>query len=126
MSKNLKKLPKKRRDKFIPPIRATADELEHLRAKACEAGMSFSAYCRTVLLEGKVVVVQQETNDNREIIRLLLALGRNINQIAKVLHIMLRDFQGADGYDAVRIHTTLDHCDDALEQLEASALDLMT
>ena len=130
MSKNLKKLPKQKRDHFIPPTRVTADEFACWQDKVRESGVSPSAYRRAVLLDDDVV--HKQSGDvmgaqtlNREAVYQLLALGRNINQIAKVLHIILRDFKGVDGYDAVRINTTLGHCDDALKQIEAPTLDLM-
>lgn len=60
----------------------SVEEWEQLQGKMCEAGMtSFSAYCRELLLEGKI-----DHYDFSELKQLNASMGRiagNINQIAK-------------------------------------------
>lgn len=66
-------------------VRLSDDELLHLRERANQAGSSTSNYLRKVALSGKVVVRQK--TDNGAVVRQLLRIGNNLNQLTRMAHI---------------------------------------
>ncbi|ABB76067.1 mobilisation protein (MobC) [Nitrosospira multiformis ATCC 25196] len=66
-------------------IRLSDDELLHIRERANQAGGSTSKYLRKAALSGKVVI-QQKTG-NGPIVRQLLGIGNNLNQLTRMAHI---------------------------------------
>ena len=73
---------KPRRDRVLPPLRVTQEELATIKARAREAGLSVSEFQRRACLSGKVVV-EEDRRVNVEAVRQLLAIGNNLNQLTK-------------------------------------------
>lgn len=73
------------RNKELPRIRMSSDELQAVRANANEQGLSLSEYVRRVSIDGKIV--QRTPRIEVEAIRDLLKIGNNLNQLVKSGHI---------------------------------------
>jgi hypothetical protein len=73
-----------KRTDFLPRTRCTKPERLAIEAKARDAGLSLSEYQRRACLNG-VVVVQNE-RQRADVLRQLAAIGNNLNQIARKLH----------------------------------------
>lgn len=96
------------RDCRLPETRVTQSELEAVKSRARDAGLSTSEFQRRACLSGQVVV--RDASVNVEAVRQLLAIGRNLNQITKSGHI-----QGHVSEAALR--KTLEKINDAVDGL---------
>ena len=67
-------------------LRLTADEREQIDSAAAKVGLSPSEYGRRCALRGTVRVVSDERKHDPELLRSLLAIGNNLNQIARKLN----------------------------------------
>ena len=66
-------------------VRLTAAERARVEEKARQLNLSPSDYARACLVRGTVRVVQEDGFDS-ELVRELLAIGNNLNQIARHLN----------------------------------------
>jgi hypothetical protein len=106
----------KTRTKTVPPLRVFAWELAAIDANAKAANLSRSAYMRRVSIEGKVVV--QQSNHDKELLRLLLAIGNNLNQIAKKVH-LIENGREFTSLDYTHLKALLGAIDPAIERVMA-------
>ena len=65
-------------------VRITRAEYFFIREQAAKAGMKLSAYLREAIFEDKVIA--RLTEEERQVVRQLIGMANNINQIAKVCH----------------------------------------
>ena len=65
--------------------RASPAEAERIDARCKEAGLSLSAFNRTLALEG--AIIQREPLADQQLVRALAAIGNNLNQIARTANI---------------------------------------
>lgn len=72
------------RNKELPRIRMTSDELDAIRANARNQSMSVSEYVRQVAIKGKIV--EHHSKVDFQAVRELLKVGTNLNQIARQLN----------------------------------------
>ena len=117
MSKSQEKLPKTNRDKWLPKVRVTEGEFKEAKERAGRADMSFAEFQRRTLLNS-TVVIQDNNKTDPETVFQLKAIGNNLNQSTKALHIMLRDFQAHNDFDPARLGRSLDNLDAYLERLD--------
>lgn len=97
------------RDRELPRIRVTADELAQIKARAQEADLTQSEYIRQICANGKITKIDSKLEF--ETVRQLLAIGRNLNQITKSGHIR-------SGVDMAELRKTLT----ALQQVVSELL----
>ncbi len=90
-----------KRTAWLPKVRATTAEREAITAKARAAGLSLSEFQRRACLSG-VVVVQNE-RERVQVVRQLAAIGNNLNQIARKVHVQ----GGLDGTTTARLRDVL-------------------
>lgn len=76
---------KQQHTRNFPNVRIRDADLQEIRTRAAAAGLSFSEYVRTMCLNGTVSAPRSQAD--AEALRLLLAAGRNVNQLAKSGHI---------------------------------------
>jgi uncharacterized protein (DUF1778 family) len=74
-----------RRNEIIS-FRLTDDEAAELETAAAKAGLLSSDYVRVCALKGTVRIVPDERKPDPELLRSLLAIGNNLNQIARKLN----------------------------------------
>lgn len=80
-----KKTEKTRRTHRLPETRVTENELDTIRTKAKDAGLSQSEYQRRMCLQGKIIMRQSIADVG--MISELKRIGANINQLARWAHI---------------------------------------
>ncbi len=98
----------KARIKVMSPYRVTELERVKIKANASAARLSVSEYQRRQCIDGQVIV--QQSRHDVEVVRQLLAIGNNLNQIAKKLHVTNR-------YHNERLETALLHLEKVLSQV---------
>ncbi|MEM9469487.1 MAG: plasmid mobilization relaxosome protein MobC [Pseudomonadota bacterium] len=98
----------KTRIKVMSPYRVTEHERALIKANAKAAKLSVSEYQRRQCIDGHIIM-QQDKHD-AELIRQLLAIGNNLNQIAKKLHVTNR-------YHTPRLEGALLHLEKVLSEL---------
>jgi uncharacterized protein (DUF1778 family) len=74
-----------RRDDVVS-FRLTETEAAGLEEAAAKAGLSLSDYARACALKNTVRIVSDRKKADPELLRLLLAIGNNLNQIARKLN----------------------------------------
>ncbi len=74
------------RDKKLPAIRVTEEELSQIKAKVAASGQGYSAYVRGMLLDGTTNELRQVVTLNPELKRGLMNAWNNLNQIARKLN----------------------------------------
>ncbi len=74
-----------KRDFWLPKVRVTETELNAIKQRAADAGLSASEYRRRALLN--TVVVVQENAVDIAAVRQLSAIGNNLNQLTRKTHI---------------------------------------
>ena len=79
-------------------VRLSDDELLRVGERAKGAGVSTSDYLRKTALSGRVVVKQK--TDNGALVRQLLGIGNNLNQLTHMAHIHSE-------YDREKLRTVL-------------------
>jgi hypothetical protein len=67
-------------------FRLNKSEREKIDASAASIGLSSSEYVRMCALNGRVRVVQDNRKTDPELLRSLLAIGNNLNQIARKIN----------------------------------------
>jgi hypothetical protein len=75
------------------PVRMTPKDVEQIRFKANELGLTMSSYIRNIALEKHIVI-----KTDKEMIRQIRYIGNNINQIAHVLNTFADGLIIADAY----------------------------
>ena len=80
--------PEKRetRDKKLPAIRVTEEELSQIKAKIAASGQGYSTYVRGMLLDGTVGETRQVVTLDTELKRGVTSAWNNLNQIARKLN----------------------------------------
>lgn len=81
-------------------FRVTHDEKKAINDNAKKAGLSLSEYQRKSCLDP--IIITKDNVVDKELIRQLLKIGNNLNQLAKHAHVHR-------GYDAERLHALLDN-----------------
>ena len=76
---------KEKRDKVLPPCRVSEAEHSSIKSKAKEIGLSLSEYQRRACLNAEVVV--RESAVEVKAVSQLSAIGNNLNQLVKKIHI---------------------------------------
>ena len=76
---------KSARTLWLPKVRVSPEELDTIKARAEQAGLSLSEYQRRMCLSGKVSVTRKK--DNVLLVRELKSIGNNLNQLARSVHI---------------------------------------
>lgn len=72
-----------KRDDWLPKIRVSQSELDAIAARCREAGLTMSAYIRTMAIEGAVIQRDDGLADKKLIAGMLGAIGNNINQLSR-------------------------------------------
>lgn len=93
-------------------FRLNDEELEVLRKKVEDSGMSMTDFLRALVNNGNVVVLSPDLL--RDIQRQVRGAGRNINQITKMAHI----YGTVSAGDLRRVSAEQEKLEQALRQLE--------
>lgn len=72
-----------KRDGWLPKIRVSQPELDAITSRCRQAGLTLSAFIRTMAMEGAVIQRSDSLADKKLIAGLLGALGNNLNQLAR-------------------------------------------
>ena len=70
----------------FPPVRCTPQELTEVRRKAAACNLTLSAYVRQMALSGKVVVNDNASAYDPDLIMELNRIGVNLNQMTRRYH----------------------------------------
>ena len=101
-----------RRNTWIK-YRVSRNEARRIEERAMEAGLSLSAYNRTLALEG--AIIQPAPLADRELVHALSRIGNNLNQIARSVNISGE----LDPILAERLDGSLDQINGVIERLIA-------
>ena len=91
--------------------RASPAAREELTARCRAAGLSLSAFHRTLALEG--AIIQREAIADQELVRQLAAIGNNLNQLARTANISGE----VDSPTAERLHDSLEALDGLIARI---------
>ena len=87
-----------KRTQVLPPCRVTSTERDIIRRKAQKASLSLSEYLRRSALTSAITI--RHSPVDAQAVRQLSAIGSNLNQLVKALHIH-------NSYDRTRLDEIL-------------------
>ena len=96
------------REAALPRVRCTRAERVQVESKASASGLHLAEYMRRALLRSKVVVRQDKSDP--EVVRHLLAIGNNLNQLTRIAHMTNR-------VDVERLESVLARVEHAVMEL---------
>ncbi len=91
--------------------RASPTEAARIELRRAKAGLSLSAYNRSLALEG--AIIQREPLADQELVRALAAIGNNLNQIARTANISGE----VDPMTSDRLRGSLDQLEGVIESI---------